>query len=302
MTLATRIRTADPLAGGLPDELLAPVAPDDGGTRPPAGRGRRARRGAVLGAALAAAVVVAALILAVAALRPAAPARGVSATFVALSASGDGAPPALVDVSVGIVRDRLDTLGVRGWAVAGAGGARIRVSCAGCDKRTDLAVARTVARRGRLLVYDWERDVLDPQCRARPADPDVTGGPVAGTAGSGDSTSYYGAVVRAARCPARRYAGMSRTAAAYYGVDPARRSVLAGPETSASAARAASRTPHVRIVRVAPGATVVGADDDTTPPPAPNDAAWYACATARPSTATTSPARARRPTRVAHRS
>ena len=73
----------------------------------------------------------------------------------------------------------------------------------------------------------------------------VTGGPAAGEPGEGAGTSYYAAVVRAARSPERGYARMTRTAPAVDAVDAvdaARRRVLSGPEAKRAAALAVGGT------------------------------------------------------------
>jgi SecD/SecF fusion protein len=150
--------------------------------------------------------------------------------------------------SVGIVQARLAALGVRGVRVEAGDGGTIRLSCDGCSAATLTAAERATAP-AQLLFYDWEPNLLDARCRPAPA------------AGAG-ATSRYRAVLRAARCPARRYRLMSHTAPVYYAVDDARGRVLAGPGPSPSAVLAGGG----RAVRVLPGTTVV-AD--------PENGQWY---------------------------
>ncbi|MCA1656965.1 MAG: hypothetical protein LC713_04545, partial [Actinobacteria bacterium] len=100
-----------------------------------------------------------------------------------------------VAADVPILCDRLDELG---------SGHRVRV--AGRDRlvidvpRSVAAAARALARPGRLVVYDWERNVIGPRGRPAPFDPRVTGGAAAGQTAS---ATLYDAVLRASRRPAR---------------------------------------------------------------------------------------------------
>lgn len=264
MRLGDRIRMADPLAGRLPGALAPPelsgarVAPASDVTR----GGRRLRRPAavVLVAAACAAVVVSALVT-----RSATDGQSVVRTFAASTPAGGRPSLAAIARSVRIVRERLASFDVVGAHVAVRASSRISVSCSGCGPSGAAALQRAT-QPAQLLIYDWEPNVLAANCRPRPAAADVTGG---AAAGYGGALTYYDAVLRATRCPARRYAHMSHAWPAYYAVDPARRRVLSGPETSAAAARAAVRTAHVTVVRVRPGTTVLEA-----PGPAHGDG-WF---------------------------
>ncbi|MCW2967550.1 MAG: secD, partial [Solirubrobacteraceae bacterium] len=207
--------------------------------------------------------------------------RDVVETFRVSGASGERVTASQVAGSVRIMQQRLASLGATGSSVASQGPNTIRFSCAGCRSSTSAA-ALSVAQTAQLLVYDWEATVLDAHCQSNPVDPNVTGGPAAGQPRSGNSTTYYRAVLRAARCPAGHYALMSHTAPDYYAVDATHGRVLSGPATSSSAALAAARAAdpgraasRATTVDVLPGTTVLEAEYDRHAPSDPNAAQWY---------------------------
>ncbi|HEY4093992.1 MAG TPA: hypothetical protein VGM33_00680 [Baekduia sp.] len=293
MRLATRIRNADPLAGADPEALAPPALPaaqgEDGyAPTPPArrarGSGRRRRIGAApdaamvpdaalrrraVGAALAAAALVVAVLLVV--LLPGSAPRHdtVAETFTVSSASGDPASAPLTDASVAVLHRRFASLHLDGWSADSSTPGRIQVSCAACGKGTTATAVLAAAAPGRLLLYDWEANVLDAQCNPQPANPRVTGGTAAGEPGAG-TLSRYAAVLRAARCPA---GDGDRSSPDYYAVDRARHQVLGGPEPSRAAA-ARGHAADAQIVRVLPGTAIVEADHAADTPPEA-DTQWY---------------------------
>jgi SecD/SecF fusion protein len=154
-----------------------------------------------------------------------------------------------------VVRSRGDALGQAIDAKAERG--RVVVSCDGCSPPTAT---------GRLMFYDWEKDVRDRRCRARPADTSVTGGSTAGQPGSG-SVSYYAAVTRAAaRCRATAEPD-DTTSDRWYGVDARAHAVLCGPRPTAAALRRSCRTAGkrpTRSVEVPRGYLILQAEFDAT--------------------------------------
>jgi SecD/SecF fusion protein len=197
------------------------------------------------------------------------------------SVSGQPAPSPLVNASVRILRQRLSTPELRGWTVESARAHSIRLSCAANCQAYGSPAAVSVVQPGQLLIYDWEVNVLDAQCRPRPASEDVTGA-AAGGLPSAASTTYYRAVLRASRCPERHYDVMSRATPVYYAVDGAHERVVSGPEPSKLAAVAAARASSPRldlgdlgVVTVLPGTTVVMAHYEHDAPRDDNNAQWY---------------------------
>jgi SecD/SecF fusion protein len=289
MRLATRIRAADPLAAQLPGELTPPaLVPGYGVGERPSGPLVVGRRWPTTAASAAVAcLVVAVLVAIVLALRPA-PETGsgdVVRTFNVSSASGGPAPAALVARSLEIMRQRLAALNATDSRVSSQGPTSISLYCADCGSSASSAAQR-VTETAQLLFYDWEANVLDARCRPSPAADAVTGGLAAGLPGAG-TVRYYGAVLRASRCPARHYRLMSHTAPVYYAVDATHRRVLAGPATSRSAALAAARATErdgqfAETLEVLPGTTVMRAEPNLetqvmhgNDAADPNDASWY---------------------------
>ena len=82
-----------------------------------------------------------------------------------------------------------------------------------------------------MFFYDWEPNVLGPGCKPAPTDQNTTGGSAAGQPGAA-TLSYYAAVVRAAKCPAKPRQSTSTNTPTYYLVDDKAQQVLAGPEAT----------------------------------------------------------------------
>jgi SecD/SecF fusion protein len=276
MRLATRLRHADPLAGTLPEALAPPALPaewaDDSVPRP--ARSHTRRRRTAVGAALAAAALGAVLLVVL--LPGSAPRHDeVAQAFTVSTASGGPASAPLTDASVAVLHRRLASLDLRDWSADSPGAGRIQVSCADCGAGTTATAVLAAAAPGKLVFYDWEANVLDAQCRARPDDAAVTGGTAAGQPGAG-TMSHYAAVLRAARCPTGDGDPSSHAAPDYYAVDRARLQVLSGPEPSRTSASAAAggQAADAQVVRVLPGTAIVEAEDaqDT---PREADTQWY---------------------------
>src|SRR3712207_5356333 len=94
--------------------------------------------------------------------------------------------------AVDIIRDRVDALGVAEPEVALTGGNQIDVSLPAVED-PDRA-ADQVGSTAQMILYDWEPNVLDEDCR--PNEEEVNGGqtPIAG---------FRNAVERASKCPAQ---------------------------------------------------------------------------------------------------
>ena len=101
-------------------------------------------------------------------------------------------------------------------------------SRSGCPtSRTPQRAQRQVGKVAQLFFYDWEKNVLGPDLKPNPSDPNVTGGPQAGQVGG---LSQYEAVKRASKRPPIKD-GDNTTRDQYYLFGPApQHKLLAGPE------------------------------------------------------------------------
>src|SRR5215210_3577064 len=95
--------------------------------------------------------------------------------------------------SLDIMRDRVDAFGVSEPELARTGSDQIEVNLPGVDDAE--RAAQQVGSTAQLYFYDWEKNVLDENCKTNPNE--INGGqqPVSG---------LYNAVKRAAKCPAQR--------------------------------------------------------------------------------------------------
>ncbi|MBA2348698.1 MAG: protein translocase subunit SecD [Solirubrobacterales bacterium] len=171
-----------------------------------------------------------------------------------------------VSDAIEIMRQRIDSLGVAEPELQQSGADQIVVSL---PEVTNIREAvDTVGTTAQLQFYDWEKNVLDKDCKPAPDDFDVTGGPSAGQIGG---FPHYDAVIRASRCPTRPDANVSG-GDKYYLVDDEKRAVVAGPEESEQALRdseAAEDVPKdARVLKVNEGNVVVQAESINPDAPA----------------------------------
>jgi SecD/SecF fusion protein len=170
---------------------------------------------------------------------------------------------ALVERTVEVMRRRAAGLTPKGIAVRAVGTREIRFEVPGSKR---LSSVPPVGQTAGLYFYDWEANVLGPDGKPNPADPNVTGGPAAGQAAA---EPFYDAVVRASRRPASHAAGATASGA-YYLVDDRMRSVLGGPTelrddlTVGLAGDVAP--PGSRVVRVQRGTILVCAEREKRSP------------------------------------
>jgi SecD/SecF fusion protein len=184
-----------------------------------------------------------------------------------------------------IMRDRVDQLGVAEPEIQRSGSDQIDVSLP--DVKNAGEAEKQVGQVAQMFFYDWEPNVVGPDGKAHPADPNVTGGPSAGTVGA---LPEYDAVIRASRRPAHHYP-LDTTNGTYYLISdkgtsvpvagkvqtfPAR-SVVRGPEDTQDALLAElpgkSAPKGTRIVKVNEGTILVQAEQDNPKVPKPN--LWY---------------------------
>ncbi|MEA2269045.1 MAG: SecD/SecF fusion protein, partial [Solirubrobacteraceae bacterium] len=129
-----------------------------------------------------------------------------------------------IERTLDIMRDRVDQLGVAEPEIQRSGPDQIDVSLPDVENADEAA--QQVGTTAQMYFYDWEPNVVGPDCKAAPQDPEVTGGPSAG--GGATGVSQYDAVQRASKCPARTFPSAT-TNGLFYLVDTKAKRVLAGP-------------------------------------------------------------------------
>src|SRR3954453_4940343 len=181
-----------------------------------------------------------------------------------------------------IMRTRVDQLGVAEPEIQRSGADQVVVSLP--DVKNQKRAIDQVGTTAQMFFYDWEPNVLGPDCKVATTQPDpnseaqITGGPSAGDPSAG--LQYYGAVVRAARCPAKPSQNTSHDAPNYYLVNDKTKTVLRGPEERQSDLFSESREkapgPNESIRVVPPGVAVVEAQYDAkSEPKNPSQAKWF---------------------------
>jgi len=189
-----------------------------------------------------------------------------------------------IERTLDIMRDRVDQLGVAEPEIQRSGEDQLVVSLPDVDNQ-QRAIDQ-VGTTAQMFFYDWEPNVLGSNCEPAPADPNVTGGSAAGNPGAG-TLNYYGAVVRAARCPAKPDQNTSRDESVFYLVDEGAQRVVAGPEVRRKELFSELEPPQegpkegqtVKVVEA--GVAVVkaqyeeGENSDAREPSDPNEAQYY---------------------------
>src|SRR4051795_4545272 len=95
-----------------------------------------------------------------------------------------------LDRAVDIIRERVDALGVSEPSISRSGRAQIEVDLPAV--KDAQRAADQVGTTAQLYFYDWERNLLDQDCKTNP---DQVNGGTSAIAG------FYNAVVRASKCP-----------------------------------------------------------------------------------------------------
>ncbi len=194
---------------------------------------------------------------------------GVSLIYQAKATQQTQVTSEAIDRTLDIMRKRVDSLGVAEPEIQRSGTDQIDVSLP--DVKNADEAAEQVGTTAQLFFYDWEINVLGPGCKPDAQNPEVTGGPSAGSPAAG--LSRFDAVQRAADCPARSF---GTTDGSVYLVDTKAKRVLLGPEDNqADLERAAENrnlrvaAPNRDVVEVAKGTTIVRAE--SADPDRPSD-------------------------------
>jgi SecD/SecF fusion protein len=187
--------------------------------------------------------------------------------------------------TIDIMRSRVDQLGVAEPEIQRSGSDQIDVALP--DVTNAARAAQQVGTTAQMFFYDWEPNVLGPNCKPDPTNQNVTGGQAAGQPGSG-SLSYYAAVKLAAKCPAKSNQNTSTNTPSYYLVDNNSQQVIAGPEgseadiwTEPQFLKTHQKAPAKgqSLVTVQPGTSVVEAEYDKNAPKntvaGDNQAQWF---------------------------
>ena len=166
-----------------------------------------------------------------------------------------------VDRTIEIMRQRIDAFGVSEPEIQRTGADQIDVSLP--DVTNADQAASQVGKTAQLYFYDWEANVLGPNCKPDAQNPQVTGGQAAGS-GAGALTRYE-AVKRAAGCPPDK-SGKATTNGQYFLLNNAEKTVIAGPQESEAdlkreiADKKIDAGPDTEIVKTSSGALVVQAE------------------------------------------
>ncbi|HSD76041.1 MAG TPA: protein translocase subunit SecD, partial [Solirubrobacteraceae bacterium] len=199
---------------------------------------------------------------------------GVSLTYQAKPTKQAQVTSDSIDRAIDIMRKRVDQLGVAEPQIVRSGSDQIDVSLPDVSNADEAA--KQVGTTAQLHFYDWEKNVLGPGCKPAPANPDVTGGPAAGSTAA--AISHYDAVLRGAKCkPTNR--GNETTTGSFYIVDDKSKRVLAGPEEDRKSLNQTARERKIalgkdrRVVEVPQGTIVIRAEKGSTGAKPPDR--WY---------------------------
>jgi SecD/SecF fusion protein len=158
-----------------------------------------------------------------------------------------------IDRALEILRKRVDKLGVSEPEIQRSGRDQIAVGLPG-SKDAQRAI-KTVGKVAQLFFYDWEPNVLGPNCKPDPTNQAVTEQPI---------PSLYDAVKRASKCPAVHDHNNTTNDQYYLFAKGADHKLLAGPEdTEASLVSELPRRQKPagsEVVKVNTGTVVVKAE------------------------------------------
>src|SRR3954465_9688284 len=170
--------------------------------------------------------------------------------------------------SIDLMEQRVNSFGVNEAAINQAGDDQIEVNLPGV-KDAERA-AQQVGSTAQLYFYDWEKNVLDENCKTD--DTQINGGqqPISG---------LYQAVKQAAKCPAQND-GNNKAAAAprYYSFDKVSKKPYNGglPDDSRSGSLeglTAAQKERAEVIEVKPGILVLRDQKASANAPAPD--AWW---------------------------
>ncbi len=172
------------------------------------------------------------------------------------------AAPDAIQRTIDIMRERVDQLGVAEPEIQQSGDDQINVALPDVsDLREAIRQVGTVAQ---MAFYDWEINVIGPDGRPDPDNPEVTGGPSAGTAASPGALTLYDALQRAKLRPAKSEPNNLRDGSLFYAVDAKAKKVFGlGEESRADALQnvPAAQREQAEVVEVKPDTIIVRAQN-----------------------------------------
>ena len=191
---------------------------------------------------------------------------GVELVYQAQPTKQTPVTPDAMKRAIDVMRERVDQLGVAEPEIQQAGANQISVALPAV-KNLGEAVAQ-VGTVAQLAFYDWEPDVIGPDGKPAPTDPNVTGGQYAGE-GPG-SMKLYDAVLLASKRPAKIEPNNLRDTSLFYAVNPKTKTVyragkdpnaLAGKNTRAQALAGVppSLRAQAKVYEVKPDTVIVRA-------------------------------------------
>jgi SecD/SecF fusion protein len=196
---------------------------------------------------------------------------GVSLTYQARPTKQSAVTADAIQRSLDIMRERVDQLGVSEPEIQRSGSDQIDVSLPAVKNAAEAE--RQVGTTAQLWFYDWEPNVIGPNNKPDPTNPNVTGGPSAGQPNA--ALDHYGAVIRASRQKPTHDAN-DTTNGQYYGVDDQTKTVLCGPQETRRDLLDECGTKNKRpsrVIHVPEGTIIVQAEQPDTAK-APVDR-WY---------------------------
>jgi SecD/SecF fusion protein len=191
---------------------------------------------------------------------------GVELVYEAQPTKQTAVTPDAIQRALDVMRERVDRIGVAEPAIQRSGERQISVALPAVKNLAQaIDQVGTVAQ---LAFYDWEVDVIGPNGKPDPTDPNVTGGQAAGSDGA---LTLYDAVLRASKRPAKIEADNSHDGSIFYAVNPKTKTVyragrdpnaLAGEDTRAEAladVRPAALRKQAKVYEVKPDTVIVRA-------------------------------------------
>ena len=192
---------------------------------------------------------------------------GVELTYQAQPTRSTPVTEEALDQAIGVMRDRIDQLGVAEPEIQRTGDNQISVALPDVDNLAEAI--KQVGTVAQLAFYDWEVNVIGPSGKPEPEDPNVTGGSAAGQVGA---LTLYDAVLRASERPAKVEPNNSREDSLFYPVDPKSKKVFGSgtgdsvrygeptrPEALETVPRALRDT--AKIYEVKPNTVIVHAEE-----------------------------------------
>jgi SecD/SecF fusion protein len=191
-----------------------------------------------------------------------------------------------LDRAIDVMRDRVDALGVAEPEIQRSGENQISVGLPDVENAEEAQ--QQVGQVAQLYFYDWEPNVIGPDGRPDPTNPEVTGGPSAGQATNATLTKYE-ALQRAAKRPPV-IDGNNTHDGQYWAVEEKDKEVLDGPADTEEALQKdldrmledgdidATERKNAKTLKVEPGTVIIRAEQPDDIPDDQKSDQWYVLA------------------------